>query len=282
MDTTIRWRKIGKVETAQAEAFLREEERFCVSACSKFLHKHAVHDKLWALWDSGGTVSALLMRSGRILFPIFGGSEAIPRLPFGVSFPGRVPAHAIHGLRKDVETLERAFLSFGYRVMDGKDYDLLALDGTPNPDSFRAGPPGLVLRKPEYTDMDSLFLLQSAYEQEEVLPQGAVFNPASCRLSLEHTLAREQMLAAELGGRLVGKINTNALSFSRYQIGGVYVLPGYRGRGIALRMIGVFTDALISQGKGVTLFVKKQNPEAQAVYRRAGFTWQADYRICYY
>jgi ribosomal protein S18 acetylase RimI-like enzyme len=273
---------MGKAEKTPAELFLRKEERFCVGACSKFLHKRSRRDKVWVLRDSGGAVSALLMRFGRTLFPVLGGTGELPRLPFEMRFSGGAPAHSIHGLQRDVEMFEGAFLRLGYRVTDGQDYDLLSLDGTPNPGSFRAGPPGLILRKPEHADMDRLFLLQAAYEQEEVLPQGAVFNPAACRLSLEHILAQEQILAAELEGQLVGKINTNALSFSRYQIGGVYVHPGCRGRGIALRMIGVFAGALIRQGRGLSLFVKKQNTAARTVYRRAGFTRQADYRICYY
>jgi ribosomal protein S18 acetylase RimI-like enzyme len=282
MRTTIRWRKTGKREAAKTEAFLRREEAFCVGACSKFLHKDSTHDKLWTLRDSRGGVSALLMRCNRTLFPVFGGERDIPPPPFGRFFSGRVPVHAIHGLRQDAELLEAALLPLGYQAKEWRDYDLLALDGAPNTETFMAGPPGLILRKPVYADVDGLFPLQAAYEQEEVLPQGAVFYPAACRLSLERMLDREQILAAELEGRLVGKINTNALSFSRYQIGGVYVLPGYRGRGIALRMIAAFSGALLRQGKGLSLFVKKQNSAAQAVYRRAGFKRQADYRICYF
>jgi predicted GNAT family acetyltransferase len=81
---------------------------------------------------------------------------------------------------------------------------------------------------------------------------------------------------------VVGKINTNAASFSRTQIGGVYVLPEYRGQGIAQRLTAVFAEDLIGRTGGITLFVKKKNPAAQAVYRRAGFTAVADYRISYY
>jgi predicted GNAT family acetyltransferase len=130
--------------------------------------------------------------------------------------------------------------------------------------------------------MEDMFLLQSGYEQEEVLPTGAVFNPAACRLSLERLIAGEHVLAAEMKGRLVGKINTSAASFSRWQIGGVYVHPGYRGQGIACRMAAEFIRTLIREGKGVSLFVKKRNAAAQAVYRRIGFRSAGDYRISYY
>jgi predicted GNAT family acetyltransferase len=80
----------------------------------------------------------------------------------------------------------------------------------------------------------------------------------------------------------VGKINTNAASFARVQIGGVYVLPEYRGLGIGRRMTSVFAAELQAQGWGVTLFVKKSNPAAQKIYRRIGFDDAGDYRISYY
>jgi predicted GNAT family acetyltransferase len=82
--------------------------------------------------------------------------------------------------------------------------------------------------------------------------------------------------------RIVGKINTNAASFTRLQVGGVYVLPEYRGLGIGRRMTAAFTGELIQQGRGLTLFVKKNNPAARSIYDRAGFTAAADYRISYY
>jgi predicted GNAT family acetyltransferase len=99
---------------------------------------------------------------------------------------------------------------------------------------------------------------------------------------LQRIFTNEQMLVAELNGRLVGKINTSADSFTRFQVGGVYVHPDFRAQGIALRMTAEFVRSLIAQGKGVSLFVKKSNPAALSVYRRAGFEFLADYRISYY
>jgi predicted GNAT family acetyltransferase len=124
--------------------------------------------------------------------------------------------------------------------------------------------------------------LQAAYEQEEVLPGGAEFNPAVCRANLEHLLKHEQMLVACLGGHIGGKINTSASSFTRRQIGCVYVHPDCRGNGIAVRMTAVFLKSIIDEGCGITLFVKKRNAAARAVYQRVGLTVQGSYRISYY
>jgi predicted GNAT family acetyltransferase len=117
---------------------------------------------------------------------------------------------------------------------------------------------------------------------EEVLPKGTTFNPAASRLNLAHILANEQILAAELDGRIVGKINTSARSFTRYQIGGVFVHPGCRTLGIGRRMAAEFVRGLIRQGRGVSLFVKKRNAAARKVYLDIGFDTIGDYRISYY
>jgi predicted GNAT family acetyltransferase len=130
--------------------------------------------------------------------------------------------------------------------------------------------------------MNALAALQAAYEREEVLPTASEFNATASRLNIERIFTREQMLVAELDGRLVGKINTNAITFTRYQVGGVYVLPDYRGKGIARRMAGAFIDSLIAQGRGISLFVKKTNHAARSVYQRIGFDILGDYRISYY
>jgi predicted GNAT family acetyltransferase len=115
-----------------------------------------------------------------------------------------------------------------------------------------------------------------------VLPEGAEFNLAVSRMNLRHILSGQRIVSAELDGWTVAKANTSAVSFTRYQIGGVYVHPAYRGRGIARRLCAELARELVAEGRGLTLFVKKQNTAARAAYHRVGFTVQGDYRISYY
>jgi predicted GNAT family acetyltransferase len=131
-------------------------------------------------------------------------------------------------------------------------------------------------------DLDAVAALQAAYEQEEVLPKGSVFSPLSSRTNTANIISKSHILAAELGGRLVGKININAVSFTRYQVGGVYVHPSFRRLGIASRMATEFIGSLILQGRGVTLFVRKTNLAARRLYAGLGFSVRGDYRISYY
>ncbi|QQO09657.1 GNAT family N-acetyltransferase [Breznakiella homolactica] len=276
MDNLRRWKRMRREKDPGLEAFLRDHEPYCVSACGRLLREGG-RNHIWGRYNDAGTIEALLMHSRRSLFPVSWGTG--PKPEFLDRFLNRYSIHAVQGLAADVAVLDRILAGKGLPLAEGIDYDLMALDGVPAAPERTGGP---VLRGPAAGDMDSLYELQAAYEKEEVLPKGAEFNPAACRRSVERIAAEEEILVAELGGRLIGKINTNARSFTRYQIGGVYVLPEFRGRGIATSMAAAFARELCSKGWGLSLFVKKSNIPARTVYDRIGFKTIADFRISYY
>jgi uncharacterized protein len=277
-----RWHRVLKNERHKAEAFLREREKYCVSASARFLDMKERRDHIWHMPGTEGEISALLLHSRQTLFPVFNKNPQIPAPRFLNRFLGKVYIHALQGLREDAERLETLMEDQGYYAADRIDYELMNLDDALKPGTLRACPASLALRPPLSEDEDALFALQSAYEQEEVLPANAVFNPAVTRLNTQNILEREQVLVAELDGQVVGKINTSAESFTRYQIGGVYVRPDCRNLGIGSKMTAVFAEGLLAQGKGLSLFVKKRNAAACKVYRKIGFSVTADYRITYY
>jgi hypothetical protein len=280
----LRWRKAGRGDETLTEEFLRSWEYYDVGACAKFLNKGSTNDQVWRLVDrsspSGKAIQAVIIRSGAMFFPVFGKTRNIPPLHFMRGFLSKPPVHMVQGLLGDAQLLESALANLGYHAAEQRNYDLMSLDKAP--EKGGVFPRGLELRRPGLADIDALCPLQEGYEEEEVLPQGAVLNPAACRLALNKILSKEQSLIACLDNRIVGKINTNAVSFTRVQIGGVYVLPEYRGLGIGSRMTAVFAGNLAAQGWGVTLFVKKNNPAARKIYRKAGFVEAGDYRISYY
>ena len=283
----LRWRKLGRDDGGRAEEFLRSREYYGVTACAKFIGKGPPHNQAWRLADPssspGAPVRAMVIRSGSMLLPVLGEEiRRIPPLRFMRGFLGKPPVHSVQGMLGDALLLEEALADRGYHAAEQRDYDLMALDRAPETKSPGAFLRGLELRRPGIADFEALYPLQAGYEEEEALPRGAVLNPASCRLNLSSILSKEQSLIACLDGRVVGKINTNAASFTRVQIGGVYVLPEYRGLGIGRRMTAVFAGELQARGRGLTLFVKKNNPAAQKIYRQVGFVAAGDYRISYY
>ena len=279
-----RWRKIRRAERYGAEAYLREREKFCVSASARFLKigQGSRSGHIWRLSGPNGEISALLLHSQKILFPLFDKNPYVPSPRFLKRFLCKVPIHALQGLREDTEILEALMKEQGYYATDRTDYVLMGIDSSPRPEALKSGPANLVLRSPLPEDEEALFALQSVYEQEEVLPRNADFYAPACRLNLQHILSSERVLVAELDGQVVAKINTSAESFTRYQIGGVYVRPDCRGKGICTRMTAVFAGKLLTDGRGITLFVKKRNKAAIKAYHKAGLTSLADYRITYY
>jgi len=281
MSEPLRWRKMKKQQAAQTESLLQSQERWCMNACNRYINRNPKEDNVWLLCDKAGEIFALMVHIKQSLLPVLCGQKNIPPPHFLRGLFGAVPIHSLQGKKEDVLITDAALEKIGLYAAEKIDYDLMCIDRPP--ENFHTGNlAGLIIRKPQSSDIDALAALQAAYEQEEVIPSAAEFNAAVSRLNTERIFSKEQMLVAELNGRLIGKINTNAAAFSRYQVGGVYVAPDYRGRGIARRMAGEFISGLVAQGRGISLFVKKSNPCARRVYQRIGFEIAGDYRISYY
>jgi len=272
-----RWLKMKKSHIAGAQELLRANERWCMNACGKFIKGGS---PVWILGQ--GIPSALVIQARQTLLPVLCDQEKVPQPRFLRSFfGGRVFLHSLQGRKDDVLVMEKALEEMKLYAVEKKDYDIMCLDHPPLA-CHSAAPVNLVIRKPVPQDMNALAALHAAYEKEEVLPAAAVFRPSASRLNIERIFAEEQMLVAVLDGCLIGKINTNAVSFTRCQIGGVYVHPDYRGLGIASRMTFEFVESLTAQGRGISLFVKKTNIAARRVYLRIGFEITGDYRIDYF
>ena len=252
-----------------------------MNACSRYINRSS-KDHVWLLNNKAGNTYALIVHVKQNLLPVLFGPKYVPPPYFLQGLFGTVPIHSMQGRKEDVLIMETALEKIGLNAAETIDYDLMCIDHPPS-DYYRkpVRVAGLVIRKPQPADMEALVALQAAYEQEEVIPAASEFKAVVSRLNMEKIFLREQMLVAELGRRIIGKINTNAAAFTRYQIGGVYVLPEYRGLGIARRMAGEFVASLAAQGRGISLFVKKSNPAARRVYQHIGFEILGDYRINY-
>jgi hypothetical protein len=218
---------------------------------------------------------------------------------------------SLQGLLGDVRALEGLLLALGLTAKEKNEYYLMGLEQpslgresqhkTEDPkgegadrelggelvglsilrSDFRA-PDGFPLPSEKIGLVDQLYPLQEAYEKEEVVPPGYPFNPGACRNGLERLLQDQVVFTAWLDGFPVAKANTNAFAYRQAQIGGVFVRPEFRGRGIAKRLVRELVHTVVDQGWQVRLFVKKDNQPAIAVYRHLGFTIQDEYGIFYY
>jgi hypothetical protein len=283
MSIDFRWNKLKRTDEASVETLLRANEHKYVSACAKYLIRRAV-DPVWVLRRGKEEIAAIVINYGSTLLPVLCGKKDIPMPGFSGDFFCVKKIHSVQGLTEDVIIIDEIIQKMGRKNVDRYDYDLMSLDGMQKTESKDRGSDfsNLVLRVPNLSDIDKIAPLQAGYEKEEVLPKGGVFSPAASRVNIARIIAGGQILAAELNGRMVGKINLNAISFTRCQVGGVYVHPDYRSKGIARKMTAEFIASFVNQGKGITLFVKKNNIPACKLYTNMGFIKQNDYRITYY
>jgi len=299
------WKKLSKSAHPQAETFLRQREPYCVSAISRFTTGLANH--VWATtptspsaslrvicgpsWSSpDNALSGLLLYGKRLLFPVFAFSPTQTAeyqangLPLPAFFPQILRSdslHAAQGLAADMDLLEAALQKKGFTPSSSYNYELRSQTAPKIVTDTTLGD-NLIIRKPTISDINALFPLQAGYEQEEVLPKGAEFEPAVCLKGLEYLIAQNTLLMAELEGRPVGKVNINAQSYNCLQIGGVYVRPEFRSLGIAQALTTALVQNFAAQKQHFTLFVKKTNIPARRVYDKLGFEKIGDYRISYY
>ena len=266
-----------------AEEMLRDLENDYACAAARFLSRVPSKDPVWTLTGRENELSAIVINSKSTVLPVLCGKKDIPPPKFLSGFFQLKKIHSVQGMKEEVVFIEDAVKSYGKEVSEIFDYDLMGLDQrNRNFNSENKLIPGLALRVPRMTDLDALAPLQSAYEHEEGLHKGSVFSPAASRVNLARIIAGGKILAAEMDGQLVGKINVSGISFTKYIVGGVFVHPDFRSRGIAGRMASHFIDSLTAGGMGVSLFVKKNNIAARKLYIKLGFKIKNDYRITYF
>ncbi|MDR1148945.1 MAG: GNAT family N-acetyltransferase [Spirochaetaceae bacterium] len=273
-----RWWKAHEIERIWPETLLKMKEIYYVAACSRFMTMSFIKDHAWVLTSGGIGASAMLLHSKGSLFPVFNGKTDIAPPFFLERALKNITLCSLQGLSEEVGMLEAMLTPLGIAGREAVNFKLMTLERNPSPIKT---PAGLSFRRAEKSDIDELLPLQAAYEKEEVLPTGAILDIRVCRCNLERIITKEKSLVALLDGRVIGKINTNAKSYSRCQIGGVYVLPEHRGKGVASSLTAIFSRILLAENKGVNLFVNVNNTGARKAYTRCGFQELADYRIVY-
>ena len=182
----------------------------------------------------------------------------------------------ITGKRDGTEFIQHAIKD---RCSEVREYRFLEFNNHPET-PINDAPEQIVLCTMQ--DIDSLMPLQIDYVRIEVLPASRTVNPAAERLTLEHTLKEQYVFAAKIDGKIVAKVQTNAIASQHAQIGGVYTKEEFRKRGIASRLVLHAAQFVLQNGKKPVLFVKEINQTAFHSYQKAGFIETDKFRIAYY
>jgi ribosomal protein S18 acetylase RimI-like enzyme len=131
-------------------------------------------------------------------------------------------------------------------------------------------------------DLDEAYPLRERYEREEVVTSIHSFDPAACKRALSRIIADGALALAFLDGIPVGTAAINGRGVSWEQIGGVYVDPKRRGRGVARALMGFLASESRGRGMGSCLFVKTANDPAKNLYHSLGFEDLGPFEIRYF
>ncbi|MFQ3547587.1 MAG: GNAT family N-acetyltransferase, partial [Termitinemataceae bacterium] len=234
-------------------------------------------------------IQGFIFKSGSILHPFFGdllqkpleqrnAERVLTHLLQKAGCSGNTTTiYSVQGLEQDVHFTDQVLQNTGLSRSYSSTYFLMNLD---EPVRIPKQPTGFELAT--HFDLEDLYPLQAAYEQEEVLPPGTIFREQHCRTGLKQLLQQQRIIYGTYNGIPAAKANTNAQSYHRYQLGGIYVVPEFRGKGIGTYIVGKLIEELQKDDKGISLFVKKENQPALRLYQNLGFRISAEYRISYY
>lgn len=195
---------------------------------------------------------------------------------------------SVNGEKNGTSAVLAAFSLLGEKPAQQNEYNLLRL----NADEFLKIKPFPLNQGETYIRcgknlpsplLESLVELQKNYEIEEVTPSCFQFNEDLSRLKLKNSLRRQCILAvAEKGGKIVSKVQTNAIANRFVQIGGVYTNQNCRRKHYAFNLMILLCRKILKAKKNPVLFVKTENTNAAFLYEKLGFKKTDGYTIAYF
>jgi hypothetical protein len=283
------WRFARDEDLPALDHFLRAREHACVAFTAQLRRggEITIPPKLRervVLYESshGELQAAILHASTGFVLPVFHDEiTSFPRPASRVLMPLRHPPllfGAVMGRTRDV-ALFRSIVSPPPR--DEMVYHLMwrPVGNSPAP----ATHPDLErIRRAEPEDFNALLPLQEAYEKEEVLLPGRRLNARIVEHNLRTALQEQLILIGENTAGPIAKVATNARGLDFDQVGGVFTLPRYRSRGVGRFLMQHLIREVGRQGRATTLFVKKHNKPALAMYAALDYQTAEDFSIIYY
>jgi GNAT superfamily N-acetyltransferase len=273
------WIPAGRRDIPAIVEFLLPDEALHVPFSSRLRGGARGCEVFFERGPEGEVSQCVLYTSGGLLLPVLSAPAAGRGELSGLLRDLRPPVHSIMGIGRCVGAAEEVLPILPTTRVE---YFLMTLERS----GFRPALPWdsnrLRVRRADINDADDLYALQRGYELEEVILDPLHFSEANCMRLLREALREEIVYVAELDGVPVAKAATNARGFDVDQIGGVYTVPGERGKGIGAVVVGELLKALLAEKSSACLFVKKRNRPAIALYDRLGFEPVTDYVISYY
>jgi len=125
--------------------------------------------------------------------------------------------------------------------------------------------------EPTVEKADQLASLQIGYEIEELGVGSAEISKKKTAAVVRRRIERGEVTAVYEGRKPVAFASVNVRFERTCQIGSVYVVPEYRGKGYGKAIVSAHLSRLFDRYGKVVLFVKKTNTRAIHVYTALGF-----------
>ena len=250
---------------------LLEQDEVCNLFLLGFLQSHPV-DRAW--WygarDADRVTGTVLVLPGRL---------AVPYCP-DADDAARIGDHLYHLHRpsllvgpRDASDALWARWTRNRRPSRAHDQRLYILDAPPP----GTDPPGF--RRATYAEWPAVAAQSAAMELEDLGVDPSADNPR-----LHEQVVRERVKAGrtwiiERDREVVFQVNVGTTHVAGCQIGGTYVPPRHRGRGLAKAGIAALGRRLLARYPRVTLHVNEANLPAVHVYERVGYRRDAPFRL---
>ena len=291
--TIMAWRYYRKQDASSLVSFLKGEEWRGVAFSSRFRESLSLR---WAAKPSFQILvnerrsagrdticEAVMLSQYGLVVPILNESGVL-NLRHSLELSAFLKRYQsrLHSIMGSSESVTRMAGLFDIRPKLQIDYHLMVVDLEDYRATGRCEVPDLVIRPVGPEDAPRLFEVQKQYEIEEVFINPEMFDEKRCRSRLRKDLRKQVVFAAERNGTVVSKAGTNARGFKTDQLGGVFTRVDLRGRGIATVVMDALLEHLRQTRAAASLFVKKHNRSAVALYSKLGFENRGGFRIVYY
>lgn len=126
-------------------------------------------------------------------------------------------------------------------------------------------------------DLEAIMELQRGFQMEYYRTSSELEEEFG-RLAVER-MAGDGIVLAEMEGEVAAKVETMVRTRRMGQIGGVYTLPGMRGRGLAGECMSLLCARLLDDYEAAVLNVAVSNQPARRLYYGLGFERAGDFRM---